>query len=312
MTLAAVQTGHSVIFDRLPVHIMAGPPRARYPLHRYYSDAELDLGGVHVKDVLLDVSQKLRAQSVFDDYRALHKSLAAGLPIAHGQRHWDLDKYKIMPMHGDAYRAVPQAKWQVAIDADSFLFTENLLRYLASKDAGQHHYLGQSDSFTWGDRSRKWAHGGAGYAVSKRLLDDMLARDPWRFNYLIDDIVTEERGGDVILGTLIAKDTNGTIDGPNGGEKLFNRNQVRSLAFNENEWYLPVLSLHHLSNAEVYGLRTFEADMLNLLAKKLGPRGDYIRRCDIASESSTVPLPRGQRERETRLLTPPRHTFQST
>ena len=215
------------------------------------------------------------------------------MPVPKGGEQWDLDMYKIMPMHGDAYRKHPDFLWQLGIDGDTFLFIENMLRYLDSKDSGVLQYLGHIDSrdsnvvtaSKYGEGKLFWAHGGSGYALSKFMLDRMLKANPWRFNDgSIDREMTEEGAGDVLLGRIVTDDTNGTFLGPNAGEGLFNPDQVRSLNFNNETWFLPVLSLHHLSNAEVYGLRQFEHRMLNALARKHGEEGDYIRRCDVASE----------------------------
>ncbi|KDN41140.1 glycosyltransferase family 31 protein [Tilletiaria anomala UBC 951] len=315
-TVFLFKTGYTVMFDRLPVQIMHSPPMPSSPLRKYYSDVEFTLDDVYVKNILQDISPRLQALPVFKTYYRLHSLIASGLPVPHGGEFWDLDALKIMPIHGDAYRAHRDFNWHVAADGDTFLFTENILRYLSAHDAAQLHYLGHRDSREincstarlFGDGKLFWAHGGSGYALSKGLLDHMLQDDPFRFNGGIDQTIAEEGAGDVILGRVIMDLTNGTIKGPNAGEHLFNPDPVRSLNFVQENWYLPVLSLHHLSNAEIYGLRLFEQDALNLLQRIFGPKGDMIRRCDIAHYILPSDL-KGALEQYTRRPSASQHTL---
>ena len=47
---------------------------------------------------------------------------------------WALDKFKFLPLHGDAYRTRPDAKWHVSIEDDTFVFWNQLLKWLKTQD----------------------------------------------------------------------------------------------------------------------------------------------------------------------------------
>jgi hypothetical protein len=45
-----------------------------------------------------------------------------------------LDKYKFLPLHADAARRFPDAKYTVSVEADTFLFWNQLVKWLKERD----------------------------------------------------------------------------------------------------------------------------------------------------------------------------------
>lgn len=59
-------------------------------------------------------------------------------------------------------------------------------------------------------------------------------------------------------------------------DERFTSEPVRDVVFNEDVWLSPILTLHHLTPAEIYELQQFEAMRLPQLGQT-----DYIRYCDL-------------------------------
>jgi hypothetical protein len=79
-----------------------------------------------------------------------------------GNPGWKLDKFKFLPMVYKALRQMPQAKWVVFVELDTYPMWSNLLDYLSKFDANTPHYIGKQMFI--GDVL--FAHGGSGFALS--------------------------------------------------------------------------------------------------------------------------------------------------
>lgn len=177
------KTGSAVIFNRVPTWLLDLSAARQMPCHHhrgwaeyipnqaYYSDTATTLGDVTFKDILANVSDYVRGMDDFQEYYRVHQSLlnrvdpaivaktaaAANEPIPKG---WALDKFKFLPLHGDAYRKWPVAKWQVSIEDDTFVFWNQLLKWLKTQDHDAHRLYGNPTllvvSAAWAAASRRF------------------------------------------------------------------------------------------------------------------------------------------------------------
>lgn len=157
------KTGSAVLFSRVPTWLLDLSAAKAMPCHRdgwseyipnqaYYSDAEITLGDVTFRDALSNVSDYVRGMDDFQEYFRVHESLSKRVDpavIAKSASHepiipkgWALDKFKFLPLHGDAYRRWPDAKWHVSIEDDTFIFWNQLIKWLRKQDHDAHKLYG--------------------------------------------------------------------------------------------------------------------------------------------------------------------------
>ncbi|KAJ3114183.1 hypothetical protein HDU96_002449 [Phlyctochytrium bullatum] len=111
--------------------------------------------------------------------RLVPRKEAAVVP-AEDSRGWKLDAHKNIPGYEYMYRKFPNADWYIMIDDDSYVFFDNLERYLRNKNPEEPHYIGQSNVFVGCDGVQKFgdgpyfAHGGSGIVVSRGAVKKMM------------------------------------------------------------------------------------------------------------------------------------------
>lgn len=201
-TVLARKTGYSVVFQRLPMHMIENRPDIP---HQYiYSDSNVKLGNVDVIDILANVSDTVRAQRTFSGYARLQRAIRDRQPPEGGWGAWNVDKYKFLPLHGDLYRRHPDAEWYISVDGDTFLFYTSLLRWLARFDPNEQYFFGKADHHGLNGAGKTvWANGGAGYVFSKGVMDQTYALDPWGFEHQWDQVLEDSPGGDVAIARAI-------------------------------------------------------------------------------------------------------------
>lgn len=157
------KTGASEIYEKLPQHFVTLFRCA--PNYLIFSDLEQDIGDYHVYDILNDVSDYIKQeQKEFQHYRELHKLSADGQDLAQlkGEKAWDLDKWKFIPMVRRAYRMRPSTKWFLFIEGDTAVIWANLLQWLNRLNSDELIYSGSQN--VWGGVT--FAHGGSGVLIS--------------------------------------------------------------------------------------------------------------------------------------------------
>ncbi|KAJ3216072.1 hypothetical protein HDU67_009952 [Dinochytrium kinnereticum] len=99
---------------------------------------------------------------------------------AEDSRGWKLDAHKNLPGFEYLYKTYPNADWFVMIDDDSYVFFDNLDRYLKEKDPNKPHYIGSANVFlgcdgvtNFGD-GPLFAHGGSGIVISRGAIKMMM------------------------------------------------------------------------------------------------------------------------------------------
>lgn len=172
-----LKTGVTEICEKLPIHLAT--TFACIPDYLVYSDLAQQFGTTQIRDALALVSQEMRdGHKDLAQYRLLQQHVMRGADAAEmkGDKSWDLDKWKFLPMITDAYRTFREEKqWYVFVEADTYVSMHNLLLWLGTMDASQPIYAGAQVMI--GDT--EFAHGGSGFAMSSaavRALSDVTAR----------------------------------------------------------------------------------------------------------------------------------------
>lgn len=170
--LLTFKTGSAVIYDRTPIQVQhlldsqsntwqADGWNEYIPNQLFYSDAEEWIGKAYFRDALANVSSEMKTFEGFQEYHRIHELRVSQYPrppslsmltcsITFQQANnqdpshpvvagtassgWQLDKFKFLPLHGDAYRRFPDIKYVVSIEDDTFLFWNQLVKWLKIKD----------------------------------------------------------------------------------------------------------------------------------------------------------------------------------
>lgn len=77
-----------------------------------------------------------------------------------------MDVYKNLPMDLDAVERFPDVEWYIHADADSYIFQTNLLKYLATLNPYEQHFLGATALIN----NIPFAHGGSVRRARSQLL----------------------------------------------------------------------------------------------------------------------------------------------
>lgn len=205
--LVVLRTGATESLEKLPTHFET----ILKCISEYviYSDMEEEIEGHHIHDVLADVDDAIKnTVPEFELYNQLHTKgrdqveyrtmFGSGPGGAVENPSWKLDKWKFLPMVDRALQHMPNAKWFVFIEPDTYLIWQNMLEYLAKFDASQPYYLGKHMYI--GDVL--FGHGGSGFALSNPAMEKVT--EHWRNHQAEYDKHTEEQwAGDMILGKVV-------------------------------------------------------------------------------------------------------------
>lgn len=177
-----------------------------------------------------------------------------------GDRGWDLDKWKFLPMLFEAFEDAPShIKWFVMMEADTSLSWTNLLQWLKTMDPDVPYYLG-SQNFI-GDTA--FAHGGSGIAISRQAAIQLQAQRDEEgkeaYNKRWEDITSTSCCGDEIVArALLEASVPMTMAWP-----LIQGETVSTVDFTDNHWCSPPITWHHVSPIEIDALWQFEADWVD-------------------------------------------------
>ncbi|RDL35863.1 uncharacterized protein BP5553_06475 [Venustampulla echinocandica] len=229
----------------------------------FFSDHQGSIGSFIIHDALRNVNQAVQSDNPdFDIYRAIKQYQATGRDIEllkeedskeNDRDGWRLDKYKFIHMVEETFELRPDAKWYVFMETDTYMFWDNLVRWLKTLDHEKPTYLG-SPAYV-GDR--EFAHGGTGYVLSNAAMDLLVGPEQpqglaasWDFR-----IQHEFYYGDFALAmALLEKGIHVTA-----GDPYLCGYKPSSLPFGpNNRWCEPVVTVHHMRSHEINNVWRFE------------------------------------------------------
>ena len=266
--LLILKTGGTTLWKRLLIHLITSlaPSRISPSNIVIYSDQAETINGFTVIDALVNMTAETKESADFTVYREQaelndfnYYVEASGVngddwgPVGG----WIVDKYKFLPLMKHAGENWPRAKWYVYMEDDTYLFLDNVRRFLARFNPMEKHYLGSYAAKS----NAVFAHGGAGFALSRGAWEASFGRSP----SIVEDYqkYTEEHCcGDQVLG-LALKD-HGVTFGENGGDEAFtwgfNPLVHWSFAFSRSNWCHPLLSWHKVHSRDAARYFQLERD----------------------------------------------------
>uniref|UniRef100_A0A060TIJ0 ARAD1D46882p n=1 Tax=Blastobotrys adeninivorans TaxID=409370 RepID=A0A060TIJ0_BLAAD len=254
-----IKTGASVLWDRLPIHLLT--TLTRVPKFAIYSDAPASVAGHEVIDIFTNITEETRNHEKFTMYRAQKKIhddqgvFDPGTTVHNGG--WELDKFKNIPMLAHAYSVSPESDWFVFMDADSYIMLDALGSWLGTLDPDLALYLG-SMAFL-GDLP--FAHGGSGVVLSRKAVEETIGKHP---EYLAE-YEREAFGvccGDALVAKMLRDKmgleiSRGTQEYPHIGWR-FQGNSFYDVMVTEEKWCQNILTFHHLTPHDVEVLWEYE------------------------------------------------------
>jgi hypothetical protein len=136
---------------------------------------------------------------------------------------WIADAHKNLPGFKILYETYPHAEWFIMIDDDTFMFFDNLKRYLSNFNCDKEYYIGLPNKFRGCDgvaefgQGPQFGQGGAGIIVSRATIKKMML--------IVDKCIVKYKdcwAGDVRLG-LCLRDAGILIDNSCGSKFQFQR-----------------------------------------------------------------------------------------
>lgn len=256
--LLITKTGSATLHTRLPIHLLHQSD-LYIPNRLFVSDYPTTLNGIEFFDALGNVSEIIASLDEFSRLRSqLHSLMQSNqdLSLMDSEGGWKLDKYKFLPTFAEAWRRFPQVKWVVMVEADTFLFWQQLVRWLGSLDPSKQLLLGHGTWTDYNGTSTMFAHGGSGIVVSRGLMEATFGDDP-EFEHNHDALIQASAFGDGLLSKALYDSSNLTELSKEGGQR-FNSDPPRVLKFTKEVWCQPLLTMHHVSNIEVARLYDFQ------------------------------------------------------
>lgn len=278
------KVGSATAHKRLLIHLAEQPLSNLYtPNHIYVSDFALTLGNITFYDALANVSTTI---AQLDEFKSLRAELTALMQsnqdlddMSQKDGGWKLDKYKFLPAIAEAYRRFPAKKWYVMVEADTFLFWNQLVKWLSTLDENKQLMIGHPSFCDYDGQSTMFTHGGSGIVLSKAIVEASFGQDS-DFEHTHDELIQKSAFGDALLSKSIYDSPLVTLNelSPEGGEK-FNSDPPRVLKFTRDNWCTPIMSFHHITPADAAHLYDFERRIEARLDSK-----DLVRWADVWDE----------------------------
>ena len=212
-----LKTGAATSWRRLPLHLLTTFANDRIPNFAIYSDASERLSSsVETIDIIANVSHIIQEvdPEAYHIYATQQEALRphiyreqAGLPgdeipaVSEDGNPvgWTLDRYKFLPMLAHARENWPDAKWVVYIEDDTYIFWQNIIRWLSRRSHQEVVYFGA----TSGPTIARFAQGGSGIAFSQALMTKLFASDNSAGLEVWGKHTAQSCCGDVVLGDVL-------------------------------------------------------------------------------------------------------------
>ncbi|KAH7363456.1 hypothetical protein B0T11DRAFT_257212 [Plectosphaerella cucumerina] len=213
-------------------------------------------GGRKAIDVLADLPASYLANADFGNYTYMKELRRTGAldvdkDATASINGWILDKYKFLPMIERAWDLAPGKAWYVFFETDTYIFWDNMLRFLENFDPDTPQYMGspspgrvvpETEHRTW------FANGGPGFVLSRAAVQKMLVRKTGVDGDYLEppmshrwaDILSHDCCGDSVLGWVLHH-----AGVPfKGFWPLFNPHSLHTVPFSTSYWCQPMLTLH--------------------------------------------------------------------
>ncbi|KAI1341363.1 hypothetical protein F5Y15DRAFT_354355 [Xylariaceae sp. FL0016] len=254
--LLVMKTGATEAYDRIPTHLLT--TLSCLPDFLLFSDKEQQIGSHHIYDALAEFDESAKAHNTdFDLYREQKECPVSQKSCvdakADGQKAWNLDKYKFLPIMEQTWRMRPGRDWYIFAEADTYIFWNNVVRWLrdeAGLDPREKLYLG-SRSFINGS---PFAHGGSGYIISGALLKHLIHHHPG----VVKQYNVKAAGeccGDLVLALAIEEYEGVKI---RQTWPMINGEKPSTLPYGPKHWCEPILTMHHMNAEEISNVWQFE------------------------------------------------------
>ncbi|KAE8440516.1 hypothetical protein EG329_007398 [Mollisiaceae sp. DMI_Dod_QoI] len=278
--LLIIKTGANTIWRRMPLHLTTTLSSSRIPHHVIYSDLSERLSTtISSIDILSNISTTiqnydpsayaayldLQSPSHINTYRE-HARLPGDEPpdtTVGNQPGWLLDKYKFLPMLTHAAGTWPDKKWYIYIEDDTYIFLDNVLRYLSTLeiDSGTGTGTGEDEPSYYGAYSGEgnatFAQGGSGLVFSHSLMQSIFAGDNIPDLERYGNETSKACCGDIMLGKVL-RDYGVFVNKGKYGTSSFRPEPPWKTGFDELVWCAPIFTFHHLHQRDVVLLSELE------------------------------------------------------
>ncbi|KAI4860355.1 glycosyltransferase family 31 protein [Hypoxylon rubiginosum] len=254
--LLVMKTGATEAFDRIPTHLLT--TLSCLPDFLIFSDMEQQIGAYHIYDALAEFEESAKAHNAdFDLYRDQKECPVSQKSCVDakrdGQKAWNLDKYKFLPMMEQTWRMRPGRDWYIFAEADTYVFWANVIHWLKKEsrlNPREKLYLG-SRSFIGGT---PFAHGGSGYIISGTLLKHLIEYHPGVVKqYNVKG--ANECCGDLMLAQALDEYESVKI---RQAWPMINGEKPSTLPYGPGHWCEPILTMHHMNAEEISSVWQFE------------------------------------------------------
>ncbi len=203
------------------------------------SDYPEQVGGRDFIDILATLPAPYSNHPDFAAYYTQQKARQDG-KVGPSHDAWKLDRFKFLPMVNTAYEMRPNASWYVFLEADVYIFWDNLFRLLNQFNPKEKHYLG---SAVPGSKGRWFAYGGAGIVISQGLMQSLVG-DGTILSKRYQKMALNDCCGDAVLGYVILAKTGVRLTDL---YPMFSGDYLPDLRIDKQCWCTPLISLHRMS-----------------------------------------------------------------
>ncbi|KAJ6089302.1 hypothetical protein N7467_004518 [Penicillium canescens] len=263
--MVVLKTGATESLEKVPVHLAT--TLQCVPHFAIFSDYEETINGIRTYDVLRNVSDATMAsEPEFNIYRRLQEVGREGLTDAEwgddtngplgkvNNPGWKLDKWKFLPMIDQALEVMPDAKWYVFLEADTYMVWPNLVNWLSHLDNTRQYYLGSPMQIG----ETLFGYGGAGIVLSSQTMN-RLSSYRARAQEELEGMTANEWAGDCALARAL-RDVN--VDLTWAWPMMMTSRPWEIDHFSEGygrqPWCYPVISYHHMLPRDIEEMWRFD------------------------------------------------------
>ncbi|KAJ5937021.1 hypothetical protein N7466_003471 [Penicillium verhagenii] len=263
--LVILKTGATEAQEKVPVQLRTGLQCV--PHFAVFSDYEEVINGVRTYDILQNVSQAVMdKEPEFEFYKRLQEVGLEGLteedwgddtngPFGKvNNPGWKLDKWKFLPMAEEAMQVMPDAKWYIFIEADTYIVWQNLVNWLAHLDHTRSYYLGSPMQIG----ETLFGYGGSGVILSNKAMTRLHTYQTQALDELEQLTATEWAGDCILAKALEGSHIYLTWAWPMMMTSRPSEVDHFSEAYGRQPWCYPVISYHHMNPDDIEEMWQFD------------------------------------------------------